>query len=176
MLLEMDANLSDKVVLSSWDYFILFHRVQPTVIHVSRIIPRDPTSNAVRDNQGVLYSSIAPLWTPLKLVFALLLLALHPHKLKGYAPPGATHLDVPVATPSSSEASSFRKRRRLEVSTIESASSSSASGDPLFGTGRVVSITTLETEVLSLPGPDHWPRNTSPSVRYHLLRWPADAT
>lgn len=97
----MDANLSDKVLLSSWDYFILFHRVQATVIHVTPIIPRDLTANVLHDPDGIPYSYVASGWTPLKLVFALLLLASDPGKLRGFKHEESKHLSVPVSNLSS---------------------------------------------------------------------------
>jgi hypothetical protein len=118
VVLEMDANRSDKVVLSSWDSFIFFHRVQPGFVHVTRVVTRDPSASTVRDRQGAVYTSVAHDWTPLKLVFALLLVALHPDRLQGFAHKTASHLETP---------SKFAKRKKSRAASTDQSLTSSAS-------------------------------------------------
>lgn len=91
----MDANRSSTVVLSSWDFFLLFRRVGSTRIHITRIIPRDRSLLDLRPpGENRLYASVEPDWSPLKLMFALLLAAAHPDKLAGFVQPNTAHLAV----------------------------------------------------------------------------------
>ncbi len=109
----MDANKSPTVVLSSWDLFLLFHRVSPNRILISRIITRDPNSPSLRSSRGQLWASVEPEWSPLKLMFALLLAAVNPDKLGGFAQPNVAHLAAALTHPSTTKRQ--RKSDRTEA-------------------------------------------------------------
>ncbi len=135
----MDANRSPTVVLSSWDHFLLFHRVTPKRILISKIIPRDPNSPRLRSAQGQLWDSIETDWSPLKLLFALLLAAVRTTHLEGFAHPTTSHLVV-----SSSTQSSPSKRQRLPMSN----QSPSSQPSPITG-ASLPSSSTGGTSILS---------------------------
>jgi len=124
----MDANLADKVVLSSWDTFILFHRISPTHINISPIITRDPNAADTRDPTGSPLVCMAQDWTPLKLLFALLLSSLHPSVLRGYVHEQHSHLNDPI---------SAVKRKKTE--SAEPSTASSGASDPLPELGGTAS-------------------------------------
>jgi len=110
ILLEMDANVLPTVLLSSWDYFLLFHRTSATRILVSKIVPRDRISPDLAGPTGP-YPTIERDWTPLMLTFALLLLAAAPDKLAGFVQPNRTHLTT-LQEPSTPSSTTKRKRKR----------------------------------------------------------------
>lgn len=110
VVLEMDANRAHTNVLCSWDHFVLFHRAQSANILASKIVCRDIHSPSVRTSAGELITVVTPDWTPLKLMFALLLSAVTPEILGGFIQTNLGHVrNKTIGTPSGN--SKTRKRK-----------------------------------------------------------------
>jgi len=71
VLVEFDANCTTHLIVSSWDHYVVIHRPSAALFHVSRLIVRDLAAH--RSSNGTLFASVTPDWTPLKLVYTLLL-------------------------------------------------------------------------------------------------------
>lgn len=110
IVLEMDTNRASTAVLSSWDNFLLFHRVSSSRIFISKVIPRDRNHTGLRNPHGRLFTTVQSDWSPLKLVYSLLLDPVQSEKIPRFIQPSLNHLtEVMLARQAKAKASENRK-------------------------------------------------------------------
>jgi len=126
---QLDANRSGLITISTWDGYMVLHRICPLVIHVSKVILRDPIDRDVLNTYGTDPDFVDRHWNPLKLLFAILLTAGGDDELRGYVRDEPVYMPVPEGKGSSGGRRPGGKRKRVD----ESGGGTSGEGDERAG-------------------------------------------
>jgi len=93
---------------------MVLHRICPLVIHVSKVILRDPIDRDVLNTYGTDPDFVDRHWNPLKLLFAILLTAGGDDELRGYVRDEPVYMPVPEGKGSSGGRRPGGKRKRVD--------------------------------------------------------------